>query len=86
MDDFKTHFMMVMAFLVILILSVGTATFCGYKVGQANGELKGTMTAYTLHPPTTITGPGAQVITNNNVIPKPRFTLKIWPPCIGMCL
>ena len=84
-NDFKTHFIMVMVFLIILIVTVGTSTFCAYKVGRANGKLEGTMSAYTLHPPTTITGPGAQVITNNNVTAKPHFQVKIWPPCLGVC-
>ena len=84
-NDFKTHFIMVMVFLVILIISTGTAGFACYKVGRANGKLQGTLELVRATPPVVMNGPGCQNITNNNVAAKPSVKVKIWPPCLGVC-
>ena len=80
-NDFATHFAMVMIFLVILSVGCGVTGFCCYKVGKANGKLEGTLNAWKIAPPTTITGSGTQI--NYNVTPKPRFAVRVWPLCMG---
>jgi len=85
-NDFKTHFIMVVVFLTLLVASTGVGTWAAYKVGKSAGKAEGINEAYKLHPPVIMTGASPQMITNNNVREKKdKFSLGIWPLHAGWC-
>jgi len=50
-NEFKSHFSMVMIFIVILGIACGTTGFFAYKIGKSNGKLVGALQAIKESPP-----------------------------------